>query len=192
MKQKLPQKFGSFTEKPYICTKMVTFRVNEQKERNVMVDVHTIASYISQRYEYQYGSRIAEMKLQILLYFMQRECIVQTGSPLFEAIFYAHTLGPYIPEVHAAYISNSLHVVLPSSIIEEYKTIFDSVFELLSAKKTRSLSNLIHGEDSWKRAMMQGEGTSMDIQDIKEDAARFRVRRFLLTNLEQFHKPVYA
>jgi len=54
------------------------------------------------------------------------------------------------------------------------------------------LSNLIHGEDSWKRAMMQGEGTSMDIQDIKEDAARFRVRRFLLTNLEQFHKPVYA
>lgn len=76
--------------------------------------------------------------------------------------------------------------------IEEYKTIFDSVFELLSAKKTRSLSNLIHGEDSWKRAMMQGEGTSMDIRDIKEDAARFRVRRFLLTNLEQFHKPVYA
>lgn len=76
-----------------------------------MVDVHTIASYISQRYEYQYGSRIAEMKLQILLYFMQRECIVQTGSPLFEAIFYAHTLGPYIPEVHAAYISNSLHML---------------------------------------------------------------------------------
>ena len=157
-----------------------------------MIDVIKIASYISQRYEYQYGSRIDEMKLQILLYFMQRECIVQTGIPLFEAIFYAHTLGPYIPGVHAAYISNSLHDVLPSSIIEEYKTIFDSVFELLSAKKTRSLSNLIHGEDSWKRAMMQGEGTSMDIQDIKEDAARFRVRRFLLTNLEQFHKPVYA
>ena len=47
---------------------------------------------------------------------------------------------------------------------------------------------LIHGEGSWKRAMMQGEGTPMDIQDIKEDATRFRVRRFLLSNLEQFHK----
>ena len=170
---------------------MVTFRVNEQK-RNIMVDVHTIASFISLRYEYQYGSRIDEMKLHILLYFMQRECIVQTGNPLFEATFYAHTFGPYLPEVHAAYISNSLHDVLPSNIIEEYKTIFDSVFELLSAKKTRSLSNLIHGEGSWKRAMMQGEGTPMDIQDIKEDATRFRVRRFLLSNLEQFRKPIYA
>ena len=108
---------------------MVTFRVNEQKERNVMVDVHTIASYINQRYEYQYGSRIDEMKLQILLYFMQREGIVQTGSPLFEATFYAHPFGPYLPEVHAAYISNSLHDVLPSSVLEEYKPIFDSVFD---------------------------------------------------------------
>ena len=170
---------------------MVTFRVNEQK-RNIMVDVHTIASFISLRYEYKYGSRIDEMKLHILLYFMQRECIVQTGSPLFAATFYAHTFGPYLPEVHAAYISNSLHDVLPSNIIEEYKTIFDSVFELLSAKKTRSLSNLIHGEGSWKRAMIQGEGTPMDVQDIKEDATRFRVRRFLLSNLEQFHKPVYV
>ena len=153
-----------------------------------MIDVIKIASYISQRYEYQYGSRIDEMKLQILLYFIQRECIVRTGSSLFEATFYAHLFGPYIPEVHAAYISNSLHDVLQSSIIEEYKLIFDSVFEQLSAKKTRSLSNLIHGEGSWKRAMMQGEGTPMDIQDIKEDATRFRVRRFLLSNLEQFRK----
>ena len=52
-----------------------------------MVDVIKIASYISQRYEYQYGARIDEMKLQILLYFMQRESIVRTESPLFESIF---------------------------------------------------------------------------------------------------------
>ncbi len=58
-----------------------------------MIDVHTIASFISQRYSCQYGSRIDEMKLHILLYFMQRECIVQTGNPVFEATFYAHTFG---------------------------------------------------------------------------------------------------
>ncbi len=74
-----------------------------------MVDVIKIASYISQRYEYQYGARIDEMKLQILLYFMQRESIVRTESPLFESIFYAHSFGPYLPEVHAAYVSDSLH-----------------------------------------------------------------------------------
>ena len=54
-----------------------------------MVDVHTIASFISLRYEYKYGSRIDEMKLHILLYFMQRECMVQTGSPLFEPCTHA-------------------------------------------------------------------------------------------------------
>ena len=157
-----------------------------------MVDVMKIASYISQRYEYQYGARIDEMKLQILLYFMQRESIVRTECPLFDSIFYAHSFGPYLPEVHAAYVSDSLHDILPSSFLEEYRPVFDSVFELLSTKKTRSLCNLVHGEDSWKHAMMKGEGTPMDIQDIKKDATRFRIRRFLLSNLEQFHKPIYV
>ena len=72
-----------------------------------MIDVIKIASYISQRYEYQYGSRIDEMKLQILLYFIQRECIVRTGSSLFEATFYVHPFGhifrkfmPHIFQIH--------------------------------------------------------------------------------------------
>ena len=109
-------------------------------------------------------------------------------SSVYLLLDYAHSFGPYLPEVHAAYVSDSLHDILPSSFLEEYRPVFDSVFELLSTKKTRSLCNLVHGEDSWKHAMMKGE----DIQDIKKDATRFRIRRFLLSNLEQFHKPIYV
>lgn len=47
-----------------------------------MEDVIKIASYICKRYEHQFGSRIDEIKLQILLYFTQRECMVQTGPPV--------------------------------------------------------------------------------------------------------------
>ncbi len=46
-----------------------------------MEDVVKIASYISQRYEHQYGTRIDEMKLHKLLYLAQRECLVQLGEP---------------------------------------------------------------------------------------------------------------
>ena len=45
-----------------------------------MVDVVVIASYISERYQKEYGERIDEMKLHKLLYFTQRECITQQES----------------------------------------------------------------------------------------------------------------
>jgi len=70
-----------------------------------MVDVIKIASYISQRYEYQFGSRIDEIKLQILLYFIQRECMVQTGQPLFAESFSAKDAVLSIASVHVAYVS---------------------------------------------------------------------------------------
>ena len=38
-----------------------------------------VASYIYQRYMYDFGVRIDEMKLHKLLYFTQRECFIQKG-----------------------------------------------------------------------------------------------------------------
>ena len=45
-----------------------------------MEDVVKIASYICDRYQKEFGTRIDEMKLHKLLYFTQRECIAQTGN----------------------------------------------------------------------------------------------------------------
>lgn len=59
-----------------------------------MEDVVKIASYICQRYEHQYGTRIDEMKLHKLLYFTQRECLVQLGEPMFGAKFKAWSISP--------------------------------------------------------------------------------------------------
>ena len=58
-----------------------------------MEDVVKIASYISQRYEHQYGTRINEMKLHKLLYFTQREWLVKLGEHMFGEKFKARKYG---------------------------------------------------------------------------------------------------
>lgn len=157
-----------------------------------MEDVIKVASYICKCYEYQFGTRIDEIKLQILLYFIQRECIVQMEKPLFDATFLANSFGPYVLEVHSAFVKNELNDVLSQTSLSKYKPIFDKVFVPLATKKTRSLVNLAHGEYSWREAFEHGEGTTMSYSDIAKDANRFRVRCFLLNNMDKIRKPVYV
>ena len=52
-----------------------------------MVNANVAASYIFERYKFEFGETIDEMKLHKLLYFAQRESIIQTGNPLVNATF---------------------------------------------------------------------------------------------------------
>lgn len=158
-----------------------------------MVDVIKVASYISQRYEYQFGSRIEEIKLQVLLYFIQRECIVQAGMPLFEDVFTVVDGILFIPSVHIAYMSDALHTKLPEDTLEKYLSVFDHVFKSYAAKDMIGLTTLIQSEYSWRKAQKEITSTKV-VQngDISKDAERIRNRRFLLKHLQDFRKPVYA
>lgn len=86
-----------------------------------MEDVVKIASYICQRYEHQYGTRIDEMKLHKLLYFTQRECLVQLGEPMFGAKFKAWKYGPVILEIRQHYKDNSLSFLYPEKVSKNIK-----------------------------------------------------------------------
>lgn len=157
-----------------------------------MVDVIKIASYICQRYEYQFGSRIGEMKLQFLLYFTQRESIVQTGQPLFAEKISTKDAVLSIPSVHVAYISDTLHEKLSDETLKRYQPVFDHVFKSYAAKDMIGLTTLIQSECSWKRAQEDTSTKLVHIGDISKDAERIRNRRFLLKHLQDFRKPVYA
>lgn len=157
-----------------------------------MEDVLKIASYISQRYEYQFGARIDEMKLQILLYFIQRECMVQTGQPLFAESFSAKDAVLSIPSVHVAYASDALHDKLSAETLKKFQPIFDHVFKSYAAKDMIGLTTLIQSEYSWKKAQEDTSTKLVHIGDISKDAERIRNRRFLLKHLQDFRKPVYA
>lgn len=75
-----------------------------------MENLMNIASYICSRYESEYGTKIDEMKLHKLLYFAQRESLIQNREPLFDAVFWGWKYGPVIKEIRSAYRDDTFTV----------------------------------------------------------------------------------
>lgn len=153
-----------------------------------MMDVIKVASYISKRYSDEYGVAIDEMKLHKLLYFSQRECYVLKDAPLFEDRFHAYVYGPVMVSIRSKYKNGTLNVLPTENEITEYITVFDSVFANYAGIKSWSLSTLSHGEESWQKARVglneDEKGNSlMSNEDIRHDAKRIKVRRYLLSKI---------
>lgn len=151
-----------------------------------MIGILKIASYICGRYKRENGVSIDEMKLHKLLYFAQRECIVQTGMPMTSDSFEAWRYGPVSPDVHKLFFQGQMLTGNVDDINAEYKSVLDAVFERYAKKNAWSLSTLSHGEQSWQRARAgvaynQSCSEKLKIEDIKEDANRVRLRRFLMS-----------
>lgn len=149
-----------------------------------MEDVVKVASYICQRYQHEYGKRIDEMKLHKLLYFTQRESIIQTGEPFFDAHFEAWKYGPVMVTIRQLYKDNALHEELPVDVRHRYQSVFDTVFNTYAPKDSWSLSSITHGEYAWQQARKQVGSDEkshvlMQTDDIRKDAERVRIRRFL-------------
>lgn len=150
-----------------------------------MESVVEIASYVCERYEKEYQERIDEMKLHKLLYLLQRESIIRIGVPMFDATFQAWRYGPVIPEIRTLYKNNQLHETLSQEAVDFYKEVFDYVFSEYAGMRSFVLSNITHGEYSWRHAR---EGYSkyaessvpMLLDDIKTDAQYIKERRQLL------------
>ena len=117
-----------------------------------MVDVASIASYISERYRKEFGERIDEMKLHKLLYFTQRECIVQTGEPMFPEVLHAWKYGPVRPEIRLLYKEDRLKTVPSDEVMQPYRAVMDEVFREYAPSKPLTLVSISHAELSWKRA----------------------------------------
>ena len=99
-----------------------------------MVSVNTVASYIYEKYKSEFGTTIDEMKLHKLLYFAQRESIIQTGNPLFDATFRGWKYGPILKEIRESYKNSSFVPVTSSSDIDEMEPIVDTVLEQYAEK----------------------------------------------------------
>ena len=150
-----------------------------------MEDLMNVASYIYNRYGSEKGIRIDEMKLHKLMYFSQRESLIQNNEPLFEAVFYGWKFGPILKEIRMIYKENSFYKEVPEEVIARMIPVMDKVFEEYSEKDSWSLSRLTHGEFSWKNSRIGvSEGANSDnpmrLEDIREDARRIRERREML------------
>lgn len=153
-----------------------------------MEDLMNVASYVCNRYYDEFNSRIDEMKLHKLLYFAQRESLVQKGEPLFDAVFYGWKFGPILKEIRMAYRDGSFYDNVPKDVISRISSIMNKVFEEYAGKDSWSLSRLTHGEYSWKNSRVgipDGENGDipMKLEDIRVDAERIRERRTMLSQL---------
>lgn len=151
-----------------------------------MLGILEIASYICGRYRRDYGAQIDEMKLHKLLYFTQRECIVQTGNPITADTFEAWKYGPVSLDVHRHFARGEIFSTEIETMGPAYTEVFDAVFKFYAQKNAWSLSTLSHGELSWQRARAGMPSThpctaKLKIEDIREDANRIRLRRFLVS-----------
>lgn len=156
-----------------------------------MVTLKAVATYIYQRYYRDFGVRIDEMKLHKLLYFAQRECIVQTGEPMFSEQFEAGKYGPLMPIVREWYQDGTLDTYCACDGIDQYQLVFEKIFSHYAKKSAWSLVSLTHGEQSWVKARKgcsQYDSTThkMELTDIKKDAERIGTRRFLLARYKEF------
>lgn len=153
-----------------------------------MESVANIAKYISKRYKADYGAQIDEMKLNRLLYLIQRESLVSLGEPMFAEQFYAGKYGPILLEVRELLKNDLLSSDLDVQLSDQYVSVINIVFAKYANKSSWSLSRLTHGEYSWQNArhksdMLGGVDAIISIEDIKADANRIKVRRFFLERI---------
>ena len=154
-----------------------------------MLDVVKVASYISRRYEREYGSQIDEMKLHKLLYFAQRESLIQLDRPLYAESFQAWKYGPVLVQIRSLYKQGKLTERLTSEEIATYQTVFDKVFEQYAPKDAWSLSSITHGEISWQKARVgipagENSDTLIALDVIRKDAHHIKLRRYYLSYLQ--------
>ena len=150
-----------------------------------MLSVIKVASYICQRYKELFGKPIDEMKLHKLLYFVQRESLVQLGEPMFKEKFQAWRYGPVMVGISKRFKDGELTDVISEIDLKKYQGVFEKIFSHYAVMDSWSLSCLTHGELSWKKArhgIPEEESCTvfLDVEDIKKDAERIKIRRFLL------------
>ena len=152
-----------------------------------MAGVLTVAAYICGRYEKEFGEKIDEMKLHKLMYFAQRESLIQTDTPLFRATFRGWKYGPVLKELREPYRDPSLLPSVSEKDALAMQSVMDVVFAEYAGKDSMSLSRLTHGEISWKASRKgispaQNSDKPMSLGDIRADARRIRERREMLNN----------
>lgn len=147
-----------------------------------MENVMNAAAWVCNRYRRDFGQDIDEMKLHKLLYFAQRESLVRSDKPLFNADFYGWKYGPVLPEVREAWGTGALKDTAVTPLSKEDEEIMEYIFSQYAAKNSWSLSRLSHGELSWQNsregvAEDENSNNPMLLEDIQKDAERIRAHR---------------
>lgn len=91
-------------------------------------------------------------------------------------------------QIRSAYANDMLKDMPSEAFVEDNKDVFDFVSLNYAPKDAWSLSYLSHAEFSWKNARKdllpeQNGNEPLKLEDIRKDADRIAMRRFLLDKI---------
>ncbi|WP_311486438.1 type II toxin-antitoxin system antitoxin SocA domain-containing protein [uncultured Anaerococcus sp.] len=149
-----------------------------------MENIYDVARYTILAYEKQTGTRYdnSELKLQKLMYLIQRESFAFTGKPMFNENFEGWKHGPVIPSLRHFFEEDYRPITNEDEIklTENDKYIINNVISQYGMYEPWYLANLTHNEISWQKSrkgLKEGQdgNTLLKIEDIKEDAKKIRL-----------------
>ena len=139
-----------------------------------------IAAYVIERYEIITNSNFgtSELKLQKLMYLLQRQSLALTGETLFNGVFEGWIHGPVLPELRYFLELPILKPVIQATEQEEY--IIDNVIREYGKYSAWELREITHKESSWKNSragLLDSDYgfVAIKLEDIIEDAKKVRL-----------------
>lgn len=145
-----------------------------------MHNVKELASVLIERYEKITKSNFgtSELKLQKLMYFLQRQSLAFTGESLFEEDFIGWVHGPVLEDLRFFLEEPSNQGV--SDLSETEKYLIDSVIADYGKYSSWELRDKTHEEISWNNSRVglseDDRGyVSLKLSDIKKDSEKVRV-----------------
>ena len=141
-----------------------------------------VAKYLNELNVERHGCDMDEMKMHKMMYFSQRESLMNTNNPLFGDSIEAWKFGPVLRSVRNEYKRNHMFESVNETLTEEEKRLVESVFERYDSFDAWDLSSLSHEEFSWKQAregLAPNENGSqkLSLRAMRVDAKREMLRR---------------
>lgn len=100
----------------------------------------------------RFGRCMDEMKMHKLMYFAQRESLMDTDNLLFDEDFYGWKFGPVLMSVREEYRKAAPYGDVVQAVDGRTRTLLEKVMERYAERSSWSLSRLSHDEVSWKHA----------------------------------------
>ena len=111
-----------------------------------------VAKYLYDMYYEQKGVYMDEMKMHKLMYFVQRESLMNSKELLFEEPFYGWKFGPVLKSVRSEYMCAKPFEGVRACLSDSGRALLKSVLDRYGELSSWTLSRMSHDEFSWKNA----------------------------------------
>lgn len=117
-----------------------------------MLNSKCVGKALYDMYLSRFGERMDEMKMHKLMYFAQRESLMDTDNLLFDEVFYGWKFGPVLMSVREEYRNAVPYSDVAQTVDEFTRALLEKVMTRYAGRSSWSLSRLSHDEVSWKHA----------------------------------------